>query len=119
MRSTIITFSARSLADARQLVGVRVERRGALDRRGEDLVAGAPQEQLGREARDRALRGVDERGVRGGERLDAGAEQVERVALERRLEPGAQIDLEDVAGPDVLERAGDGRAVLTRATASS
>ena len=95
----------------RQLVGVGVEGCRALDRRGEDLVARASQEQLGREARDRALGSVDERGVRRGQRLDAGAEQVERIARERRLEPRAEIDLEDVAGADVLERASDGRRV--------
>ncbi len=43
--------------------------------------------------------------------LDAGAEHVKRIAVERRLEPGAQVGLKDVTGRDVLQHGAEGGAV--------
>ena len=94
-------------------VGLVAGRR-ALDGLGLDAAAGAAQEQLGRKARHRAARHGEERRVRGrqgGRRL---AERVERVAAEAGLRAQADVGLEDVPLPDVLDRRADRRPVPRR-----
>ena len=98
-RSTIITFSARSFSERAQLLAL-VRRPRALDRRAPHGAAGAREEELGREARDRPPRTGDERGAVRRQRLRGGGEEVERVALQPALEAHAEVGLEEVAGGD-------------------
>ena len=108
IRSTIITCSAASLAEARaasaaarRVVGAaRVPLIGAVH----DLAAAAAQEQLGREAGDAAVRRVEAAAVGGPQRAQrAAANSVERGRRRSRAsQPQAEVGLEDLAGGDPL-----------------
>ena len=115
--STIITFSARSLALAsssqasRPVLGaVAAAGPRALDRvRGDEPVRVDREERLRRGGQERArpagLRRRPEVEVRGEQRRIAGPQPAvvaPRVAVERRLQPARQVGLVDVAAGDVL-----------------
>ena len=113
IRSTIITFSARSFTEAASAAasvlgpralaaGCKDARRRSLDRLGHHLAAAAAEEELGGEAADGAPRSRDHARVARLERSGRAREQVERVALPLRLEPQAEVRLEDLAGGDAL-----------------
>ena len=84
-------------------LGAAVALRRALDWRAEDMTTPAPQEELRREARH-GERGMAEIGTE--TRLEntcTGAEQLERLSREIRLETCADIHLVDVTRADVLD----------------
>ena len=83
-------------------------RRGPLDRLRQDLAAATAQEELGGEAAEGAPGAADEGGVAWGERPRRAREQVGRVALEARVEPQADVRLEDLTGRDPLAAGLDG-----------
>ena len=95
----------------------RIPRRagpGALDRLRQHARPGPAQEQLGRQARHRAVWCPDERGIRRVQPGDRTAERVERVPREVRLQPQADVGLENVATADVADRLADRGPVLLR-----
>ena len=127
--STIITFSARSLADAtgararaaRSSLAVAAARAGALDRVGRD-------EAVGVERQERLRRGRDDRPWRAGQRARAEVEvrreerrvagpeapvERPRIAAEGRLEPARQVRLVELAVGD-LARGSTRRRPRTR-----
>ncbi len=102
----------RVLGGGEQRLGARLARRGALDRRGDDLVAGPAQEQLGRERQHRAAPAeVEERAVAGLERGGGRQVGVGRAAAQRAFEPQRQVGLEQLAGRDPLHARRDRRQV--------
>ncbi len=86
----------------------------ALDRRAADMVAAPLEEQLGGEARHRTPGAAEERSAVRAQRLDAGEEQVERVTIDPRVKPDADVGLEQVAGVDPPSAGLDGALVAER-----
>jgi hypothetical protein len=69
------------------------------------------EEELGGEARYARFWSAHESAIGRRQALRTGAEQVERIAAEIRLQSQAEVGLEDVARPDVIYAAGHGGAV--------
>ncbi len=85
---------------------------GSLDGPGCHGCARPAQEELGGHARYRALRQAQERRVGRIQECHGTAERVQRVTVEPGFQPHADVRLEQVALPDVLDGAADSRLML-------
>src|SRR5262249_32672186 len=83
----------------------------ALDRRAADTPPVKLEAQLWRQAGERTRRSAQEGGAVGPEGCRAGGEEIYRLALQARVEPNADVGLEQVPGVDPLATRVDGHRV--------